>query len=276
MNRAEKLGVSPAFFISKYNFDFDADAALSMFPLVAALGYGAVQGEIAAQRFFRGWIDGGIEAFGAAARAEHLQVRQFVLHYLLEETAAAPRPLDAVIADIREIGEPLGALPGCDVLTIPVGPHADSREQDLSELIQRLLPVLPPQLRIALEALPGSSIATPTAMAAFLAGFPPERVGINLDTGHLWSQGIPPERMAEAVGAHRVFGTHICDNDGSENASLAPGRGTIDWHRFFNVLADLGYEGPIDIEIRVSESEIEPEYAAARAYVEPLIHTSRL
>lgn len=246
-----------------------------MFPIITQLGYGAIQGEIASPRFVDGWIGGGIESFGEAAGSEGLEVRQFVLHYLLEVVTDPTHRIDDTVSDVQAIGERLSALPACNVLTIPIGPSSAFREGELHDFVTTLLTKLPTPVRIALEALPGSSIATPPAMTAFLAAFSPDRLGVNLDTGHLWSQGVPPEQMVEAVGAHRIFGTHICDNDGSANDSLAPGRGTIDWPRFFRILSNRGYDGPIDVEIRVPEAEIQTEYATARTYIESLSHISQ-
>lgn len=289
MKPKPKLGVSPAFFISKFDFDFDAERAISMLPLVAKLGYGAVQGEIAAPRFVTAWIDGGIETFGAAARQHGLEVRQFVAHYLLERATGlfdtidsgdqASVPLAGITADLRAIAAQLASLPRCEVLTIPVGPSAAGPNGGgsvddaawLSDLVATLLPELPEALKIAVEALPGSPIATPETMARWLAPFPPERVGVNLDTGHLWSQGIAPEEMVYALGGRRIFGTHICDNDGVTNDSYGPGRGTIDWPRFFYALEDVDYEGPFDLEIRVAEDQIEDEYTVAGSYIASLL-----
>lgn len=296
MKRNGTLGVSPAFFISKFDFDFDAERAVSMLPLVTELGYGAVQGEIAASRFVTGWIDGGIKRFGDAVREHGLEVRQFVAHYLLEiatmkvegrgltrtggagaEYLGPLDPLAQAIPDLRSIGEQLGSLPGCNVLTIPVGPIAlegvDAFAR-LSAFVTAIFSVLPTNVRVAVEALPGSPVATPDTMAEWLSSLSSDRVGVNLDTGHLWSQGIPPEKMIYAVGAERIFGTHICDNDGVTNDSLAPGRGSIEWERVFRALDDAGYHGPYDLEIRVAEEEMITEYTAARSYIETLVDSS--
>lgn len=73
-------------------------------------------------------------------------------------------------------------------------------------------------------------------------------VGICLDVGHAWVQGIP---MAEGVRqcGERLIATHIQDNDGKSDQHLAPTRGSIDWQAGIAALREIGYDGLFNLEI---------------------------
>jgi sugar phosphate isomerase/epimerase len=54
--------------------------------------------------------------------------------------------------------------------------------------------------------------------------------------------------MVRAFGA-RMIGTHISDNDGSEDQHLTPGQGTIDWPAVMQAFGEVRYEGLFNLEI---------------------------
>ena len=90
--------------------------------------------------------------------------------------------------------------------------------------------------------------ATIEELHALIDAIDRPNVGICLDVGHAWVQGIP---MAEAVRqcGERLIATHIQDNDGTRDAHLAPTRGTIDWPAGIAALREIGYEGLFNLEI---------------------------
>lgn len=75
-----------------------------------------------------------------------------------------------------------------------------------------------------------------------------DRLGILLDTGHAHVNG---EDLAQVV--HKLEGVplhiHIDDNDGTSDAHLIPGEGSIDFAPFAKALQETGYEGFVSAEL---------------------------
>ena len=109
-------------------------------------------------------------------------------------------------------------------------------------------------------------------------------IGLNLDPSHLFPMGELPNMVAYEVG-DRIFHTHISDNDGQTNAHWRPGKGKVDWRAFLIALKDIGYDGPLSLELedvpgaagypgfhRSPEStpEIERQHILARDYLTQL------
>jgi sugar phosphate isomerase/epimerase len=92
---------------------------------------------------------------------------------------------------------------------------------------------------------------------------PDEHFGLNYDPSHLvWQQMDCVRPLREFAG--RIFHVHAkdvrvdrerLDDVGILAAPLAyhspklPGLGDVDWGRFFSVLTDVGYDGPVCIEV---------------------------
>jgi sugar phosphate isomerase/epimerase len=95
-------------------------------------------------------------------------------------------------------------------------------------------------------------------------------LGINLDTGHAWAcrEIVPllPFRLKD-----RIFGLHLCDNFGTENLSLAPGKGSIEWKPFMKNLLGSGYNVSLDIEIGCETENVKNEYVAGLKYISSLV-----
>jgi len=58
------------------------------------------------------------------------------------------------------------------------------------------------------------------------------------------------------VGADRIAGAHIHDNDGNEDKHLPPGKGNIDFPAFFSYYLSSGLSFPPNLEMR-SEKDFE-------------------
>lgn len=271
MNTQAAAGVSPAYFISYFDFNFRAPDAAARLPEIASLGFGGVQGEIPRRDYVDEWVDHGAALFGKTARDAGLEVRQMVLHYLVDHQRS-DRWTDSIdTAVIVRISEAIARwIPECTTLTIPIGRDTVSSGDAMSSFASfadDLVSRMPAAIRLAFEALPGSSLIYPAMTRRFLESTRSSRIGVVLDTGSLWSTGNAPESLVAAIGAERIFGTHLCDNFGVENESLAPGDGSIDWPTLFNVLGEAEYAGPFDIEIRTSVETVVPMYSTALRYI---------
>jgi sugar phosphate isomerase/epimerase len=75
-----------------------------------------------------------------------------------------------------------------------------------------------------------------------------ENVGICFDTGHCLISGIDPMQEVEQC-AERLHSFHLHENDRVEDLHWVPGRGPIDWSRFFDKVRRLDYKGPFILEL---------------------------
>jgi len=87
--------------------------------------------------------------------------------------------------------------------------------------------------------------------------------GFCFDTGHfnLFSK-VPMEAWFERLGKH-IIELHLHDNRGSADSHLAPGKGTIDFPKFFGLLAQQDCRPVYTLEAHDAE-DIEPGQEALR------------
>ncbi len=77
-------------------------------------------------------------------------------------------------------------------------------------------------------------------------------VGINLDSGHTFLEGHDPAEVARKIGK-RLFTTHLQDNFGVNDDHQPPGLGKIDWASLITALKEIGYAGPLLMEMTGEE-----------------------
>jgi sugar phosphate isomerase/epimerase len=146
-------------------------------------------------------------------------------------------------------------------------------------------------VRIAIENCPmlftgdewpgGKNLAySPAIWRRMFEEIPSKSFGLNYDPSHLiWQQMDEVEPLREF--ASRIFHVHAKDvrvdaqrlnQVGILAAPLEyhtpklPGLGEVDWRRFFSVLGDVGYDGPVCIEVedRAYEGSLEKRKQALR------------
>ena len=123
-------------------------------------------------------------------------------------------------------------------------------------------------VRMALENLgsktrnPYRPLSSMQELRAFIAGFPPEHVGLCLDTGHACISGLDPAEQAR-VASERLCALHIQDVDGLEDCHWVPGRGVIDWSAVGEALEAIGFDGAWTMEAMTSSTEATAEQVAA-------------
>lgn len=108
---------------------------------------------------------------------------------------------------------------------------------------------------------------------------PSARLGLNFDPSHLVWQGIDVYRALRDY-AHKLVHVHLKDErvdaellSRRGNLGLGwhvpkiPGLGDIDWPRFFATLAEVGWDGPVIVEVedRAFEDSLEGRKEALRA-----------
>ncbi len=127
----------------------------------------------------------------------------------------------------------------------------------------------------------GHNLATcPAIWRRMFADLPSDHFGLNYDPSHLvWQQMDYVQPLREF--ADRIFHVHAKDvridrhrlNDVGILATpleyhspKLPGLGEIDWGRFLSVLGEVGYRGPVCVEVedRAYEDSLETRQAALR------------
>jgi len=160
---------------------------------------------------------------------------------------------------------------GCDRLVQTGGPRRDG---GLAQTLQGLraldfaLGDLP--VRVCLEPHVGSQILYPDEYDALMAELPASRYGITVDTGHFHSAGVDWKALMLRF-PDRVWNVHLKDHIGTQ--SVAIGAGEIDLRGLIAVLREIGYDGPLAIEMEVTDPEnlhryISDAYRAMTALLE--------
>jgi sugar phosphate isomerase/epimerase len=265
-------GVSPAFVLSARGENFTSAGYCACLDQIAALGFDAFQPEVFHPERLPEWTGGGARRLAARSRELGLRATQFVAHFLMPcfASAEALRSPSAP-EELKRVAELAACFDGCRVITLPVGPWQAPHAPDVQagrDLAARFRDKLAGLLDIAvaadfylaLEILPYSFLAGSEGFLRLQRELSCERLGLNFDSGHAWACKEPlPLLPARLAGM--IFGTHLCDNDGRENLSLAPGEGTIDWPLLLKALRDSGYTGSLDLEIRTSPRELAAAYS---------------
>ncbi|HEX4298447.1 MAG TPA: sugar phosphate isomerase/epimerase [Devosia sp.] len=137
------------------------------------------------------------------------------------------------------------------------------------------------KMRVALEPHPHRMMHNAAGMLRLIDAIKSPAIGLNLDPSHLFPMGELANMVAHEVG-DRIFHTHISDNDGQTNAHWRPGKGKVDWRAFLKALVDIGYDGPLSLELEDvpgaagypgfnrnpnSTSEIVRQHELARDYI---------
>jgi sugar phosphate isomerase/epimerase len=117
------------------------------------------------------------------------------------------------------------------------------------EAVLELMPVAREAgVRLLLENIisPGTRIAR---LLELLEEVDPGReVGLCVDLGHAHVEGDVVEELRLALP--RLAHLHVHDNDGTNDAHLAPGHGTIPWDQVMALLREAGYQGRGALELR--------------------------
>ncbi len=106
-------------------------------------------------------------------------------------------------------------------------------------------------IRVALENLQrktAPAFADVRALVELARRLGEDNVGICLDTGHCLVSGLDPLQELDH-GVSQLCSFHLHDNDGVEDLHWVPGKGPIDWPRFFDKLRAARYDGSFVLEI---------------------------
>ena len=127
----------------------------------------------------------------------------------------------------------------------------------------------------------GKNLAhTPAIWRRMFAEIPSEAFGLNYDPSHMIWQHMdylrPMRDFADRLvhihakdvrlDRHRLDEVGIMATPNEYHTPKLPGLGDVDWGRFFSVLTDAGYDGPVCVEVedRAYEGSLEARKAALR------------
>lgn len=125
-------------------------------------------------------------------------------------------------------------------------------------------------MRLAIEGVPYGLISNIDSFLRLAEVINSDSLGFNLDTGHIFVQKEDLSIAIHKLGP-RIFGTHVCDNDGCEDSHWIPGEGKIDWAVTLNSLKDVGYEGSLDIEVNIAEDP-DKAYLEGKRFLERILN----
>ncbi|CAM5536744.1 sugar phosphate isomerase/epimerase family protein [Streptomyces abikoensis] len=212
---------------------------------------------------------GPVQEYGAAAAGRLVRQHGLTVSSLCRGgflTAADPPARAAALADNRAAVEEAAEV-GAAVLVLVVGglPPGPGRLVDARERVAEALGVLAPYaaghgVRLAIEALhpmyaSDRSVVSTLRQALDLAErFPADRVGVVVDSYHLWWDDTVAGQLARAGKGGRIAALQLADwvTPLPEGALLGRGQlgdGCIDLRWFFEQAGAAGYRGPVEAEI---------------------------
>jgi sugar phosphate isomerase/epimerase len=269
------IGVSPAFFISRFSGTFSAQEIRSALPDIAALGFESVQLEIYRQEDLPDWTSSTIADLRGSLKELGLTTPQFVAHFLGEGFSSAETLARRDTEALRRTADIAASFDGCTAVTVPQPPFSlsappspGSYRENRLRLMEKLHGCLriteDAGLTLALEVLPYSMVGGSEGFLSLYSALSrPAALGFNLDTGHAWACKEPLSMLPLKLG-NVLTGTHLSDNHAGESLSLKPGDGSIDWPAFLRSLEISGYTGSLDLEIHCRPELADSEYAAGR------------
>jgi len=121
-------------------------------------------------------------------------------------------------------------------------------------------------IRFNLENLPYDCdypYRTMQELRPLVDGYPEDRVGLIIDTGHVGILRNDPAAEIRAAG-HRLRGTHIHDVVGQagDGDHHAPTQGWLDWDAMLRAFAEVSYPGPWTFEVKKGVNDETPEELA--------------
>ena len=153
------------------------------------------------------------------------------------------------------------------VLSMPPGKTWQDFWQAYVEHIDEIAQLIESRgMRLAVESVAYGLLSNGDSMLRLIEALPNRKLGFIIDTGHLhYLRQAFPILCHKLTG--RIFGTHINYNDGSVHDHNPPGYGNIDWPALLKALKQTKYDGPLDLEINLSDDP-DDTYLQARKFLQ--------
>jgi sugar phosphate isomerase/epimerase len=277
------IGVSPAYFISRFTDEFTPSDVAHGLQEIADMGYRGFQLEVYHHKNLTLWRQGGCQKVRQRATGLGLTPTQFVAHFMM---AAFATPADLLsdygLAEMQAVLEIVNCFEACRIITLPLGSFdiaGIALSQDYRAFFNRCVDKIGRLLemveaagyRLALEIMPAALIGGSDGFLRLCDQLATRSLGLNFDTGHARAAKENLYLIPAKLGRY-IVGTHLCDNFGNENLSLRPGAGSIDWPKMITALKAAGYRGAFDIEIACPLEAVRQEYSQGRIFIETLLN----
>lgn len=202
-------------------------------------------------------FSGRLSDFGLSAGSVHLPfypsvpelIEENARWSLIASTAEARQAALTASADGLFAAAKLGAA--CGVLHLGWQKDAwnDHSEGWAREAVAALIPVARQAgVKLLLENIISDGTRIGRLMQLLDEIDPEREVGLCVDLGHAHVEGDVVEELHLALP--RLHHLHVHDNDGCNDAHLAPGQGTIPWPEVLATLQQAGYSGLAALEMR--------------------------
>jgi len=276
------IGISPAYFISRFTDGFTPSDVADSLTDICEMGYTGFQLEVYHRKNLKLWLEGGSQQVRQRAKDLNLKPTQFVAHFMLAAFANPANLMsDLGLKEMPMVLDIVSHFEACRIITVPLGvfeTHGNAASPDFGayysrcvEKIDRLLEMVEAAgYRLSLEIMPAAFIGGIDGFMRLCDHLATDTLGLNFDTGHAWAAKENLYLIPAKLGG-RILGTHLCDNFSHENLSLPPGAGSIDWPRIMASLNAAGYQGSYDIEIVCLPEAVRQQYLEGRTCIERLI-----
>ena len=106
-------------------------------------------------------------------------------------------------------------------------------------------------VRLCVEHFPGTALPSAAATLDFIRAIDHPNLGLLFDIGHVQISGEDPASVIRQAGQRLAY-VHLDDNDGQSDLHWALLDGVLTAETLrdtFRALADIGYSGPVSIEL---------------------------
>ena len=133
---------------------------------------------------------------------------------------------------------------------LPDGEDLNHARERLVERTTRLLQhARSSGVRIAMEPEPGMLVETLGDFDQLVAGDCMSDLALTCDLGHLYCSESPPYPDLLLSRADRLVNVHVDDIAGGRHEHLELGAGDIDFLPLLSALDEVGYDGPLSVEL---------------------------
>ena len=205
----------------------------------------------------------GVEVSAIAGMCEHLvldrwQEQADEIRRIAADNRLSLLSMEVASLDEARLEKAFAAAKATGIPLVNVGPGGKSNEPGALEHTVATLQTRAEMaarygVTVCCKAHVGSSIFnTPTTLAAMKAISHPN-FGVDMDPSHIWRAGEEPaDALTQVVS--RVKHIHIRDCKGKgpspgDARDQACGRGEIDLMRYFRMLVEASYDGPVCLEV---------------------------
>lgn len=276
------VGVSPAYFISRFGEGFTPENIATSLPDITEIGGEGYQLELYRETGAVEWTGKTIDRIKKAEDRTGARATQFVAHYFLHGFGD-PISLrsDRGLPVFSRVVEICASFPTVSVITIPIPPFDAGTAVEpgewkqlrtaFREKLKRACGMAGDRgFKIALELVPGNLLGSPEMILALRKESGLEAIGFTFDTGHAWAcrecVDLIPAKLEGAI-----YGTHLKDNTQEAPLALAPGAGTISWERLVGGLLAADYAGSWDVEFLCSAAEVQGAYRQGIRHIKEIL-----